>query len=47
MQIELKTIKLKMELCILCHSLEKGFFSLSLTLSHSLSLSYCLSSSIL
>lgn len=31
MQIELKTIKLKMELCILCHSLEKGFFSLSLS----------------
>lgn len=45
MQIELKTIKLKMELCILCHSLEKGFFSLSL--SRTLSLSYCLSSSIL
>lgn len=40
MQIELKTIKLKMELCILCHSLEKGFFSSSL--SPSLSLSFFL-----
>lgn len=38
MQIELKTIKLKMELCILCHSLEKGFFSLTLSFSLFLSL---------